>query len=274
MSDPTPHPDGETRPATVDLEWYTSSATFDHDLDVACAIEWFDERSAPINAAAVRLLVQQRDDYARQAAEGWTVATSLAEQLEGAKAERSADLAALQEAYNRAQAKIAEMETPRSHRFDQCTETCTVDCGHCKGRPVAELRAAYGLILGANHALRTERDRLDAAYNRTKAELAEARAGSLSWQASWDRVLKERDEARADAEYRRTLEADLRAKIDSLLQLRTGETAVVEAAKALVWHWEHVVIKAHLEPNDLALVDAVKALPAAVDALTQDGTDG
>jgi hypothetical protein len=28
-----------------------------------------------------------------------------------------------------------------SRRFDQCTETCTTDCGHCKGQPVAELRA-------------------------------------------------------------------------------------------------------------------------------------
>lgn len=26
-------------------------------------------------------------------------------------------------------------------RFDQCTETCTTDCGHCKGQPVAALRA-------------------------------------------------------------------------------------------------------------------------------------
>lgn len=26
-------------------------------------------------------------------------------------------------------------------RYDQCDDTCTVDCGHCKGRPVAALRA-------------------------------------------------------------------------------------------------------------------------------------
>ena len=25
-------------------------------------------------------------------------------------------------------------------RFDQCTESCTSDCGHCKGRPVSALR--------------------------------------------------------------------------------------------------------------------------------------
>lgn len=36
-------------------------------------------------------------------------------------------------------------------RFDQCTETCTADCGHCKGRPVAALRDVVA-------SLTTERD--------------------------------------------------------------------------------------------------------------------
>ncbi len=29
-----------------------------------------------------------------------------------------------------------------AERFDQCDETCTVDCGHCKGRPIESLRDA------------------------------------------------------------------------------------------------------------------------------------
>lgn len=32
-------------------------------------------------------------------------------------------------------------------RFDQCTETCTTDCGHCKGRPVEALRRELAAAL-------------------------------------------------------------------------------------------------------------------------------
>ncbi len=44
-------------------------------------------------------------------------------------------------------------------RFDQCTETCTTDCGHCKGRPVEELRAhAARLTAERDEALRVIRN--------------------------------------------------------------------------------------------------------------------
>ena len=32
--------------------------------------------------------------------------------------------------------RILEMDDERPARFDQCDETCTVDCGHCKGQGV------------------------------------------------------------------------------------------------------------------------------------------
>lgn len=32
-----------------------------------------------------------------------------------------------------------------SARFDQCDETCTVDCGHCKGHYVDEYRDALAV---------------------------------------------------------------------------------------------------------------------------------
>jgi len=48
-----------------------------------------------------------------------------------------------------------------TERFGQCTETCTVDCGHCKGRPVEALRAELerrDAALARIPDLMTERD--------------------------------------------------------------------------------------------------------------------
>lgn len=40
------------------------------------------------------------------------------------------------------------MTAPSSYpRFDQCSETCTADCGNCKGRPVAALRAELSRVI-------------------------------------------------------------------------------------------------------------------------------
>lgn len=42
-------------------------------------------------------------------------------------------------------------------RFSQCTETCTTDCGHCKGRPVEALRADNEHLREEITALRSDR---------------------------------------------------------------------------------------------------------------------
>lgn len=49
------------------------------------------------------------------------------------------------------------------HRFDQCDETCTVDCGHCKGRgpwnhtlSLRELRAMPTIEVGHTDDLKFE----------------------------------------------------------------------------------------------------------------------
>jgi hypothetical protein len=45
----------------------------------------------------------------------------------------------------------------RPRRFDQCTATCTADCGHCKGRPVEELRAELTKVRAENKAIQANR---------------------------------------------------------------------------------------------------------------------
>lgn len=75
-------------------------------------------------------------------------------------------------------------------RFDQCDETCTSDCGHCKGRPVAALRAALSVekqrtsraLDLTERAQRTaadvivERDRLRSDLNQATAVVEAAKA--------------------------------------------------------------------------------------------------
>ena len=58
-------------------------------------------------------------------------------------------------------------------RFDQCTETCTADCGHCKGRPVAELRAANANLIRNAEILADELIHASADRDRLAKSLAE-----------------------------------------------------------------------------------------------------
>ena len=66
-------------------------------------------------------------------------------------------------------------------RFDQCTETCTTDCGHCKGRPVEALRADNDRLARRlagryeeTEKLRAERDNALAEVARLQRELGRA----------------------------------------------------------------------------------------------------
>lgn len=82
-------------------------------------------------------------------------------------------------------------------RFGQCTETCTADCGHCKGRPVEALRAAIKATerhwaharVAAERAV-TERDALAARLERAEKVVVAAQ-GWLAHRRSPDAFLRE-----------------------------------------------------------------------------------
>ena len=120
-------------------------------------------------------------------------------------------------------------------RFDQCTETCTTDCGHCKGRPVASLRAE----LNRERGLREFADNWAAWHAKAQAD-AEA----------------ERDRLREDNANQNRI-ADILA--DELVLL-SGERDDLAAAldEALPKLWTHERDKARAHPT--ANVETVEGL--------------
>lgn len=172
-------------------------------------------------------------------------------------------------------------------RFDQCTETCTSDCGHCKGRPVESLRTQLAEVQREHNALvldaadfLTERDTARAEVEQLRREIAAHRDTETSLNATLGRlddalteVTRERDEARAEVQRlygvldRAQDEAeecvrDLRTRLAAALK-------VVEAAKALTARDPVLLTGATANPADEADQEALNALFAAVDTYQQ-----
>jgi hypothetical protein len=83
-------------------------------------------------------------------------------------------------------------------RFDQCTETCTTDCGHCKGQPVTDV-GTYLLTAGALHRA----------------------LGRIGHSAPCCQAEAERDAARAEVE-----------RLLGIIRLLRAEETTVEAERA------------------------------------------
>lgn len=125
-----------------------------------------------------------------------------------------------------------------SERFAQCDESCTVDCGHCKGQPVQALRAEVEALKRdrqwemdrANEAarlsaeardqaeeLRREVERLGEHISAVEEDRAAAQRDAHHWKSARDATLVEfeivvgqKERLRADLEQARAELAELR----------------------------------------------------------------